>query len=77
MPNLTLEEQQSKVKNTKTFENTVVVANIVELVASVISRVNGKDIAYSNGKDNLSRSVLNNLVASRLKNKLVGNSNVK
>lgn len=77
MPNLTLEEQQSKVKNAKIFENTVVVANIAELVASVISRVNGKDIAYSNGKDNLSRSVLNNLVASRLKNKLVGNSNVK
>lgn len=77
MPNLTLEEQQSKVKNTKIFENTVVVANIVELVSSVISRVNGKDIAYSNGKDNLSRGVLNNLVASRLKNKLVGNSNAK
>lgn len=77
MSDLTIEETQSLIKTGKLFENTVVVSNIVELVSSVIARVDGKDIAYSSGEDNLSRSVLSNLVASRIKKNLLGASNVK
>lgn len=71
MSDLTIEEQQSLLKNKKIFDNAAVTSNIVELVSSVISRANGKDIAYTSGNDNLSRKVLNNLVTSRLKSKLL------
>lgn len=77
MSNLTIEEEQSAARTGKVFDNTVVVSNIVELVSSVISRVDGKDVAYSGGNDNLSRGVLNNLVASRIKQKLLGAQDVK
>lgn len=71
MSDMTVEEQQSVIKNKKIFDNAVVTSNIIELVAGTLSRVNGKDVAYTSGKDNLSRKVLNNLVSVRLKNKLL------
>lgn len=72
MSDLTVEEQQNKIKLDKVKENLIPVANTIELVVSVISRVAGKDISDSIGKDGLSRGVLGNLVANRIKEKVLG-----
>lgn len=68
---LTLEEQQSVVRNTSVIENAVPVGNIIELVTSVVIRIAGKDIADSVDKQSLTRSVLSILVANRVKEKLI------
>lgn len=68
MSDLTLEEEQDRIRLKKIADNTLVLANIIELTSSTIARVNGKDAEYS--KENLTRSVLSNIVAKRLKVKL-------
>jgi len=71
MSDMTIEEQQQAVKGGKIRDNAVVVSNIVELATSVVSRVAGKDVADSIGKQSLSRAVLSNLVANRIKEKIL------
>ena len=64
---MTLQEQQSQLQLRKTLDNGVVLANIIEISTSVVSRVAGKDIADSVNRQTLSRNVLANLVANRIK----------
>lgn len=71
MSDLTLEEQRSVLKNKQIFNNAVSLSNIVELATSVIVRIAGKDIADSIDKQSLNRNVLSNLVANRIKEKLL------
>ncbi len=71
MSDLTLEEQQSALKNKQIFNNAVSLSNVVELATSVIVRIAGKDIADSIDKQSLNRNVLSNLVANRIKEKLL------
>ncbi len=70
MLDLTIEEKQERAKMTKVYGNAVVVSNIIEVVTGVIVRVAGKDIADSVGGESLNRSLLSNMVASRIKEKL-------
>lgn len=71
MSDLTLEEQRSVLKNKQIFNNAVSLSNVVELATSVIVRIAGKDIADSIDKQSLNRNVLSNLVANRVKEKLL------
>lgn len=71
MSDLTLEEQRSVLKNKQIFNNAVSLSNVVELATSVIVRIAGKDIADSIDKQSLNRNVLSNLVANRIKEKLL------
>ena len=71
MQDLTIEEKQERAKMTKVFNNALVVTNIVEVVSGVITRVAGKDVADSVNKESLSRSLLSNMVATRIKEKLL------
>ncbi len=64
---MTLQEQQSQLQLRKTLDNGVVLANIIEVSTNVVSRVAGKDIADSVNRQTLSRNVLANLVANRIK----------
>lgn len=70
MQDLTIEEKQERAKLTKVYSNALVVSNIVEVVTGVITRVAGKDIADSVGDESLSRSLLSNMVATRIKEKI-------
>ena len=67
MSDMTLQEQQSQLQLRKTLDNGVVLANIIEVSTNVVSRVAGKDIADSVNRQTLSRNVLANLVANRIK----------
>lgn len=71
MSDLTLEEQRSVLKNKQIFNNAVSLSNVVELATSVIVRIAGKNIADSIDKQSLNRNVLSNLVANRIKEKLL------
>ncbi len=51
--------------------NAVPLANIVELATSVISKMTGKDIADKINDVSLSRTVLSNIVANRIKEKVL------
>lgn len=77
MSDLTLQEQQSEANSAKVLKNAVVIANVIELTSSIISRVDGKDAAYAEDKGNLSRLVLDNIIGSRIKKKLLGEEDVK
>ena len=68
----TLEEQESAIKTEKILKNAVPIANIIELAASLIIKVAGKDIADTLKEETINRSILSNLVANRIKEKLLG-----
>ena len=69
MSDMTIEEQQDRLKTKKIMDNAVVLSNIVELATSVVIKLAGKDVADSINKQSLNRSVLSNLVANRIKEK--------
>lgn len=71
MSDLTLSEQQTAHTNKQILDNAITLSNIVELSTSVIVRIAGKDIADSINKQSLSRNILSNLVANRIKEKLL------
>ena len=71
MSDMTLQEQQSQLQLRKTLDNGVVLANIIEVSTNVVSRVAGKDIADSVHRQTLSRNVLANLVANRIKTRIL------
>lgn len=66
---LTIAEQQDRLKTKKIMDNAVVLSNIVELATSVVIKLAGKDVADSINKQSLNRTVLSNLVANRIKEK--------
>lgn len=71
MSDLTIEEQQNVVKTKKVADNAVTLSNVVELATSVVIKLAGKDIADSINKQSLNRSVLSNMVANRIKDKIL------
>ncbi|NTW91664.1 MAG: hypothetical protein HGA35_07030 [Erysipelotrichaceae bacterium] len=71
MSDLTVAEQEDVIKTTKIADNAVVLSNVVELATSVIIKIAGKDIADSVGKQSLNRNMLSNLVANRIKEKVL------
>ena len=71
MSDMTLQEQQTQLQLRKTLDNGVVLANIIEVSTNVVSRVAGKDIADSVNRQTLSRNVLANLVANRIKTRIL------
>lgn len=71
MSDLTLQEQQDLLKTKQIMDNAVPLANIVELTTSVVIGLAGKDVADSINKQSLNRSVLSNLVATRIKEKIL------
>lgn len=71
MSDLTVEQQQTVIKNKRIFENAVSISNIVELATSVIVRIAGKDIADTIDTQSVNRSILSNLVANRIKEKIL------
>lgn len=68
---MTLQEQQTQLQLRKTLDNGVILANIIEVSTNVVSRVAGKDIADSVNRETLSRNVLANLVANRIKTRIL------
>ena len=71
MSDLTLQEQESIIKVQKIFDQSIVLSNVVELATSVIIKIAGKDIADSVGNQSLNRNMLSNLVANRIKEKVL------
>ena len=71
MSDLTVQEQEDIIKTTKIADNAVVLSNVVELATSVIIKIAGKDIADSLGQQSLNRNMLSNLVANRIKEKVL------
>lgn len=72
MSDLTVEEQQNAIKLERIKKNAIPVCNVIEVVTSVVSRIAGKDIADTVGKESLSRSILSNMVAVKVKEKVLG-----
>lgn len=71
MSDLTVVEQEDVIKTTKIADNAVVLSNVVELATSVIIKIAGKDIADNVGNQSLNRNMLSNLVANRIKEKVL------
>lgn len=71
MSDLTLQEQQDAIKVNNTLDNSLVLSNIVELATSVIIKIAGQDIADTINKESLNRNILSNLVANRIKEKIL------
>ena len=71
MSELTVQEQENVIKTTKIADNSIVLSNVVELATSVIIKIAGKDIADSVGNQSLNRNMLSNLVANRIKEKVL------
>ena len=72
MSDMDLEEQPNQIKIDKILDNAVTVSNIIELATSVVINMAGKDIADSIGEQSLNRSVLSNLVANRVIDRVLG-----
>lgn len=71
MSDVVLNEQKTAAKLKNTGENANVIANVIEISVSVISKLAGKDIADALDKQSLNRTVLSNLVANRIKEKVL------
>jgi len=71
MSEQTIEEQQNLLKNKKIHDNAAIIANVIELVGSVVARVStNAALAYKTTENNLTRSVLFNTVGNSVKSKL-------
>lgn len=73
MSDLTIEEQQDLLKTKQIMDNAVPLSNVVELATSIVIQLAGKDVADSINKQSLNRTVLSNLVANRIKEKILNN----
>lgn len=72
LPNdATVDEIKTEMQNKKTLENTIVLANVIELSVSVVSKIAGKDMADTLNNESLSRAVLTNMVSNQIKEKLL------
>jgi len=71
MSDLTIEEQQTDLKNKAILNNAIVLANVIELSTSVVINLAGTDMAETLNKQSVSRAVLSNLVANRIKEKVL------
>jgi hypothetical protein len=66
MSDLTVTEMEDSVKNSKIYDNAIVIANILELTTSVIANMATSDISDSLEKETLSKSVLTRLAANNI-----------
>lgn len=71
MNDLTIEEKKERAKMVEVLKNALVVSNIIEVVTGVITRVAGKDVADTVGDETLNRTVLSNMIATRIKEKVL------
>ncbi len=72
LPNdATVDEIKTEMQNKKTLDNTIVLANVIELSVSVVSKIAGKDMADTLNNESLSRAVLTNMVSNQIKEKLL------
>lgn len=71
MSNQTPNELENKVKAERVVANAIPLSNILELSVSVIKKLAGSDIADTIGSESVTREVLTNLVANRIKEKLL------
>lgn len=71
MNDMTVQEQATQINSEKILNNAIVIANIVELTSNVIIRIAGKDIADSLNNNSLSKTVINNLIANRIKERIL------
>ncbi len=69
MSDLTIEEQQNAVRTKKVVENAVSMSNIVELATGVMVLLAGKDTADAVNGQPVTRAVVGNIVANRIKEK--------
>ena len=69
MSDLTLPDQGKQDSANHLHSNAVVIANIVEVVSSVIRNIASKDVSDSLSPQALSSDVLSNIVANRIKEK--------
>lgn len=58
-------------KTHRVHQNAVILANIVEIVCACVKRAATSDIAQALGDDSLNKDVLANIVANRIKEKLI------
>lgn len=70
MSDLTVDEQVNQNQLDSVRKNAVVVANIVEVITSVVKDLAGSDIAETMGKDNLTKSLVSLAVVNSLNNKI-------
>ncbi len=71
MSDLTVTEQEDKIKTTKILDNSIVLSNIIELSSSVMIKIAGKDMADTLNQQSLNRNMLSNLVSNRIKEKIL------
>ncbi|QXN70424.1 hypothetical protein AGENTSMITH_18 [Bacillus phage vB_BspM_AgentSmith] len=71
MSNDNPEEIVTQVKVQRVMANAIPLSNILELSVSVIKKLAGSDMADTIGEQTLTREVLTNLVANRIKEKLL------
>lgn len=71
MNDLTIEEKKERAKMDNVLSNALVVSNVIEVVTGVITRVAGKDVADTVGEESLNRTVLSNMIATRIKEKVL------
>lgn len=77
MSDLTLDQQVDITRATKVLDNAKVTSNIIEVVVGVVSKVAGKDISDTISGNTINRNLLSNLVAKKLKDKVLGDRNAQ
>lgn len=72
---MNIQEQETQVereaKLTSQYKNAIVVANILELSVSVLSKIATDDLARQIDGDTVTKSVLLNIAANRIRNKVL------
>lgn len=71
MSESTLNEITEHAKNTRVHKNAVVLANIIELACACVKRVSCGEAAQALEGGEMNRDVLANIVANRVKEKLI------
>lgn len=70
MSDLTVDEQINQNQLDAVRKNTVVVANIVEVITSVVKHLAGGDISETMGKENLTKNLVSLAVVNSLNDKI-------
>lgn len=71
MSDLTIDEQATVAQNERVLNNAIVISNIIELTTNVVSKVAGKDVSDSIDGLTLTRKIVSNLVANRIKSRIL------
>lgn len=64
-------EQQMYLKNERIYKNAAVLANVLELSSSVIAKVCESELSDTINGDSITKSVLLNIVANRIKDRVL------